>query len=414
MAREGDACLGDASPWVSGPRRRDRQRRHARGRRQHRAARGGGHSAAVAGRRPARMVGDDLGWMALGKCRLAPSISEPRSPWGTFPSCTRCSSNGSIGAPGASLGRRRSPSSTPSNVECWPCSGTSPNAGPRDHRRDPDPLNISHRLLAQLIGARRPTVSTAVGALIREGNVTRRPDGAWIVRDEPLGASPNAERLLSRPPLITDLGPSEVEASRMDVMDPRRRRRPRLRRQGPAPASNTPHCSPSHRHHDATIRVLDLVWDCPAGWQRQRDRSPCVACRTPRRARRSGRATSGSLRPWGGLARPEARPRAAGTRKTRAIGTAAAASELDHEGLPLRRSQIAKACSILVQLGAKSIRERACRRAASTHPSAPPGTRGGSHSKSKSASVPVSSKMRCTAGGPGIDNLNSARRAASA
>src|SRR3954454_7188887 len=35
------------------------------------------------------------------------------------------------------------------------------------------PLDVSHRLLAQLIGARRPTVSTAVGELARAGLVAR-------------------------------------------------------------------------------------------------------------------------------------------------------------------------------------------------------------------------------------------------
>lgn len=49
------------------------------------------------------------------------------------------------------------------------------------------PLDISHRLLAQLVGARRPTVSTAIGQLMRDGAIQRRPDGAWLLHGEPTG-----------------------------------------------------------------------------------------------------------------------------------------------------------------------------------------------------------------------------------
>jgi CRP-like cAMP-binding protein len=46
------------------------------------------------------------------------------------------------------------------------------------------PLNISHRLLGQLVGARRPTVSTALGKLARAGAAQRLPDGAWMLHGE--------------------------------------------------------------------------------------------------------------------------------------------------------------------------------------------------------------------------------------
>jgi len=39
------------------------------------------------------------------------------------------------------------------------------------------PMTLSHRLLGQLIGARRPTVSTALGELAREHEIVRRDDG---------------------------------------------------------------------------------------------------------------------------------------------------------------------------------------------------------------------------------------------
>jgi hypothetical protein len=44
------------------------------------------------------------------------------------------------------------------------------------------PLRISHRMLAELVGARRPTVSSAMTDLARRGAVTRRPDGSWLLR----------------------------------------------------------------------------------------------------------------------------------------------------------------------------------------------------------------------------------------
>jgi CRP/FNR family cyclic AMP-dependent transcriptional regulator len=50
------------------------------------------------------------------------------------------------------------------------------------------PLALSHRMLAQLVGARRPTVSTACGDLARRGEVVRQPDGTWLLAGEPVGA----------------------------------------------------------------------------------------------------------------------------------------------------------------------------------------------------------------------------------
>jgi CRP/FNR family transcriptional regulator, cyclic AMP receptor protein len=49
------------------------------------------------------------------------------------------------------------------------------------------PLTLSHRMLAQLVGARRPTVSTALGELARDGQVVRQEDGSWLLPGEPVG-----------------------------------------------------------------------------------------------------------------------------------------------------------------------------------------------------------------------------------
>jgi hypothetical protein len=42
-------------------------------------------------------------------------------------------------------------------------------------------LTFSHRLLSQMIGARRPTVSTAIGRLVAREELIRRDDGTWLL-----------------------------------------------------------------------------------------------------------------------------------------------------------------------------------------------------------------------------------------
>jgi CRP/FNR family cyclic AMP-dependent transcriptional regulator len=49
------------------------------------------------------------------------------------------------------------------------------------------PLTLSHRVLGQLVGARRPTVSTALADLSRENQIVRRPDGTWLLKGDPVG-----------------------------------------------------------------------------------------------------------------------------------------------------------------------------------------------------------------------------------
>jgi CRP/FNR family cyclic AMP-dependent transcriptional regulator len=71
------------------------------------------------------------------------------------------------------------------------------------------PLDVSHRLLGQLVGARRPTVSTALAELARDGEVERRADGGWLLRGEPTGVPASVGQiLLSRRRLMTDRRPT--------------------------------------------------------------------------------------------------------------------------------------------------------------------------------------------------------------
>jgi hypothetical protein len=51
------------------------------------------------------------------------------------------------------------------------------------------PLTLSHRLLGELVGARRPTVSSAAAKLERDGRLTRRSDGTWLIADEPTASA---------------------------------------------------------------------------------------------------------------------------------------------------------------------------------------------------------------------------------
>ncbi len=44
---------------------------------------------------------------------------------------------------------------------------------------------LSHELLGWIVGARRPSVTTALGQLSQKGLVTRQADGMWLLGDEP-------------------------------------------------------------------------------------------------------------------------------------------------------------------------------------------------------------------------------------
>jgi CRP/FNR family cyclic AMP-dependent transcriptional regulator len=59
------------------------------------------------------------------------------------------------------------------------------------------PMTLSHRMLGQLIGARRPTVSTALGELAKQGELARRVDGTWLLTGVPVGVpEPEIERVI--------------------------------------------------------------------------------------------------------------------------------------------------------------------------------------------------------------------------
>jgi CRP/FNR family transcriptional regulator, cyclic AMP receptor protein len=58
---------------------------------------------------------------------------------------------------------------------------------------------VPHRIVAQLVGARRPTVSTALSRLAERGELIRRPDGTWLLTGAPVGVpTDEAARIVRR------------------------------------------------------------------------------------------------------------------------------------------------------------------------------------------------------------------------
>ena len=76
------------------------------------------------------------------------------------------------------------------------------------------PLRLSHRLLGEIVGARRPTVSAALQRLAVAGKLVRRADATWLLTGEPAIAHPGTADRLVRPRrrlLATD-GPADATA----------------------------------------------------------------------------------------------------------------------------------------------------------------------------------------------------------
>jgi hypothetical protein len=58
-------------------------------------------------------------------------------------------------------------------------------------------LPLTHEMLAQLVAAKRPSVTTALGQLTGRGVISRRGDGTWVLHGDPpseLGGMPTASR----------------------------------------------------------------------------------------------------------------------------------------------------------------------------------------------------------------------------
>lgn len=58
-------------------------------------------------------------------------------------------------------------------------------------------LPLTHQVLGRLVGAQRPSVTTALSDLGRRGVIERRDDGAWILRGDPPGDAPDVPAKLA-------------------------------------------------------------------------------------------------------------------------------------------------------------------------------------------------------------------------
>ena len=57
------------------------------------------------------------------------------------------------------------------------------------------PLKLTHQVLGRIVGAQRPSVTTALKALTDRGALTRAGDGSWLLHGEP----PDEYRRISEP-----------------------------------------------------------------------------------------------------------------------------------------------------------------------------------------------------------------------
>lgn len=76
------------------------------------------------------------------------------------------------------------------------------------------PMALSHRLLAELVGARRPTVTTALTRLAERGELIHREDATWLLTGLPIGV-PTAQvaRLVDHRRRLVPIEPSNAPES---------------------------------------------------------------------------------------------------------------------------------------------------------------------------------------------------------
>jgi CRP/FNR family cyclic AMP-dependent transcriptional regulator len=71
------------------------------------------------------------------------------------------------------------------------------------------PMALSHRLLADLVGARRPTVTTALTRLAERGELLHREDATWLLTGLPIGIpTSQVARLVEHRRRLVPIAPS--------------------------------------------------------------------------------------------------------------------------------------------------------------------------------------------------------------
>jgi CRP/FNR family transcriptional regulator, cyclic AMP receptor protein len=71
------------------------------------------------------------------------------------------------------------------------------------------PIPLTHRLLAGVVCSQRPTVTTALGLLRRDGTLERLADGTWLLRGEPPTELGRVHHATAGQPLSEELHPAE-------------------------------------------------------------------------------------------------------------------------------------------------------------------------------------------------------------
>jgi uncharacterized coiled-coil protein SlyX len=82
------------------------------------------------------------------------------------------------------------------------------------------PLALPHRLIGALVGARRPTISTALGELAAQSRIERLTDGTWLLHGDPPAPHATVELVRQRRRLIPEVGmvPSVPEPPRIEEL----------------------------------------------------------------------------------------------------------------------------------------------------------------------------------------------------
>jgi CRP-like cAMP-binding protein len=85
------------------------------------------------------------------------------------------------------------------------------------------PLELTHGALGHLVGARRPTVTLALGELARDGAVIRREDGAWMLHPGSNPSEPavngNGQPGVATVRTVGAIRPLEIVVARPDLAE---------------------------------------------------------------------------------------------------------------------------------------------------------------------------------------------------
>jgi hypothetical protein len=124
------------------------------------------------------------------------------------------------------------------------------------------PLVLSHRLIGELVGARRPTVSTALAELARDAQLVRREDGTWLLTGEPVAVPVECEVVRQRRRLMPtaseeafDVPPSDQVVALQTSLDRRRENLDSLQGQTAALHERTVELRERRQRHVADLRA---------------------------------------------------------------------------------------------------------------------------------------------------------------